>query len=62
MAILGGSTPPQALGVRCSTDMTDFEDSISEEEKDDLEQAAIDNERSKTTYGSQLPDDYRDDS
>lgn len=40
--------------------MSNVEETLTEGEKDELEQAAIDNERSKTTYGSQLPDDYRD--
>lgn len=42
--------------------MSDIENEISEEEKDELEQAAIENERSKTKYGSGVRDDYRDDS
>jgi hypothetical protein len=40
--------------------MAEIEDSLTEGEKDELEQAAIDNERSKTVYGSELPDDHRD--
>jgi hypothetical protein len=40
--------------------MAEIEDSLTEEEKDELEQAAIDNERSKTKYGSSLSDDHRE--
>lgn len=42
--------------------MSDIENEISEKEKYELEQAAIENERSKTKYGSEVRDDYRDDS
>jgi len=34
--------------------------SLTDEEKDELEQAAIKNERAKTKYGSGIPDGHRD--
>ena len=39
--------------------MTDVEDTLSEREKDDLEQAAIENERSKTKYGGGISEGHR---
>jgi hypothetical protein len=42
--------------------VADVADTLTKGEKDDLEQAAIENERSKTVYGDGLPDDYRENS
>lgn len=40
--------------------MTEFGENVDDETKDDLEQAAIENEREKTRYGGDLPDDHRE--
>jgi len=40
--------------------VTDVEDTLTEGEKDELEQAAIENERSQTKYGSDLPKGHRE--
>lgn len=40
--------------------MTTVEDTLTDEEKDEMEQAKIEVERSKTKYGSGVPEGHRE--